>query len=167
MPKMPDSSFVIVSELNLQEMDNAIMQAEKEIGTRYDFKGTSAGVEFDRKEKLLTITAENTGQLESVRSVVLGRMVKRGVDPKVMDPQKIEEATHRTLRQKIKLKSGIDKESAKLIQKGINELKLKVKAAIQGDALRVSGAKKDDLQAVMSHLRANPPEIPIQFNNFR
>ncbi len=164
---MPDSSFDIVSELNVQEMDNAIMQAQKEIGTRYDFKGTSAGVEFNRKDKELTLTADSTTQLEAVRSVVLGRMVKRGVDPKVMDPQKIEEATHRTLRQKVKLKSGIDKENAKSIQKAINELKLKVKASIQGEALRVSGAKKDDLQAVIAHFRANPPELPIQFNNFR
>jgi cyclic-di-GMP-binding protein len=164
---MPDSSFDIVSELNLQEMDNAITQALKEIGTRYDFKGTSAGVEFNRKDKELTLTADSTTQLEAVRSVILGRIVKRGIDPKVMDPQKIEEATHRTLRQKVKLKSGIDKDNAKLIQKAIKELKLKVQAAIQGEALRVSGAKKDDLQAVIAHFRANPPEIPIQFNNFR
>jgi uncharacterized protein YajQ (UPF0234 family) len=164
---MPDPSFDIVSELNVQEMDNAITQAQKEIGTRYDFKGTSAGVEFNRKDKELTLTADSTTQLEAVRSVILGRIVKRGIDPKVMDPQKIEEATHRTLRQKVKLKSGIDKDNAKLIQKAIKELKLKVQAAIQGEALRVSGAKKDDLQAVIAHFRANPPEIPIQFNNFR
>ncbi len=165
--RMPDPSFDIVSELNLQEMDNAITQAQKEIGTRYDFKGTSAGVEFNRKEKELTLTADSTTQLEAVRSVILARIIKRGIDPKAMDPQKIEEATHRTLRQKVKLKSGIDKENAKLIQKAIKELKLKVQAAIQGEALRVSGAKKDDLQAVIAHFRANPPEIPIQFNNFR
>lgn len=164
---MADPSFDIVSELNPTELDNAITQAQKEIGTRYDFKGTSAGVELDKKAKELTLTAENEGQLEAVRSVVLGRLVKRGIDPKVMDPQKIEHATHKTLRQKVKLKSGIDKDAAKAIQKVINELKLKVKAAIQGDALRVSGAKKDDLQAVIAELRANPPEIPIQFNNFR
>lgn len=164
---MPDPSFDIVSELNPTELDNAITQAQKEIGTRYDFKGTSAGVELDKKAKELTLTAENESQLEAVRSVVLGRLVKRGIDPKVMDPQKLEQASHKTLRQKVKLRSGIDKESAKSIQKAINELKLKVKASIQGEALRVSGAKKDDLQAVIAHLRANPPEIPVQFNNFR
>ena len=164
---MADSSFDIVSEINLQEMDNAINQAQKEIGTRYDFKGSSAGVEFDRKGKELTLTADNEPQLEAVRSVVVGKMIKRSVDPKCMDPQKLEQATHKSLRQKVKLKDGIDKETAKTIQKHIKDLKLKVQASIQGEALRVSGSKKDDLQAVMAHLRAHPPGIPIQFNNYR
>jgi cyclic-di-GMP-binding protein len=164
---MADSSFDIVSELNLQEMDNAITQAQKEIGTRYDFKGTAASVEFNRKEKELTLTADAEPQLDAVRTVIIGRMVKRGVDPKCMDPQKIEEATHKTIRQKVKLKDGIDKDTAKIIQKQIKELKLKVQASIQGEALRVSGGKKDDLQAVMAFLRAHPPGIPIQFNNYR
>jgi uncharacterized protein YajQ (UPF0234 family) len=164
---MGDSSFDIVSELNLQEMDNAINQAQKEIGTRYDFKGTAASVEFNRKEKELTLTADEESQLEAVRTVIISKMVKRGVSPKCMDEQKIEQATHKTVRQKIKLKDGIDKETAKTIQKQIKDLKLKVQASIQGEALRVSGAKKDDLQAVMTFLRANPPAIPIQFNNYR
>ena len=164
---MADSSFDIVSELNLQEMDNAITQAQKEIGTRYDFKGSSAGVEFNRKEKELTLTADHEPQLEAVRSVVMARMIKRGIDPKAMDAQKIEQATHKTVRQKVKLKSGIDKETAKTIQKAIKDLKLKVNASIQGEALRVTSAKKDDLQAVIAYLKAHPPEIPIQFNNYR
>ena len=164
---MADSSFDIVSEINLQEMDNAINQAQKEIGTRYDFKGSSAGVDFDRKGKELTLTADNEPQLEAVRSVVVGKMIKRGVDPKCMDPQKIEQATHKSLRQKVKLKDGIDKETAKTIQKHIKDLTLKVQASIQGEALRVSGSKKDDLQAVIAYLRAHPPGIPIQFNNYR
>ena len=162
-----DSSFDIVSELNLQEMDNAITQAQKEIGTRYDFKGSAASVEFDRKAKELTLTADAEPQLEAVRKVVIEKMIKRGVDPKSLDPQKIEQATHKTVRQKVKLRSGIDKDTAKAIQKQIKELKLKVNASIQGEALRVSGAKKDDLQQVIASLRANPPGIPIQFNNFR
>src|SRR3954468_3467050 len=162
-----DASFDIVSELNLQEMDNAINQAQKEIGTRYDFKGTAASVELDRKAKELTLTADNEPQLEAVRKVVVEKMIKRGVEPKAMDPQKIEQATHRTVPQKVKLKSGIDKDTAKTIQKQIKELKLKVNASIQGEALRVSGSKKDDLQAVIAALRAKPPGIPIQFNNFR
>ena len=164
---MADASFDIVSEINLQEVDNAINQAQKEIGTRYDFKGSAAAVEFNRKEKELTLTADHEAQLEAVRSVVMGKFIKRGVDPKCMDAQKVEEATHKSVRQKVKLKDGIDKETAKSIQKAIKELKLKVNASIQGEALRVSGAKKDDLQAVVKHLKANPPEIPIQFNNFR
>src|SRR5437016_984412 len=162
-----ESSFDIVSEINLQEMDNAVNQAMKEITTRYDFKGSAASVEFDRKTKELTFTADQEPQLEAVRKVVVERMIKRGVDPKALDPQKIEQATHKTVRQKVKLKDGIDKETAKKIQKQIKELKLKVNASIQGDALRVSGSKKDDLQAVMTYLRAHPPGIPIQFNNYR
>ena len=166
-PMASDSSFDIVSEINLQEMDNAVNQAQKEIGTRYDFKGTSASIEFNRKEKELTLTADHEPQLEAVRTVLISKMIKRGVDPKCMDKQKLEEATHKTLRQKVKLKDGIDKETAKTIQKAIKDLKLKVNASIQGEALRVSGSKKDDLQAVIAYLRAHPPEIPIQFNNYR
>jgi hypothetical protein len=162
-----DSSFDIVSEINLQELDNAINQATKEITTRYDFKGTAASVTFDRKLKEVTLTADAEQQLEAVRKVVVERMIKRGIDPKSMDPQKIEQATHKTVRQPVKLKSGIDKETAKKIQQVIKDLKLKVHASIQGEALRVSGTKKDDLQAVMAHLRTNPVGIPLQFNNFR
>jgi uncharacterized protein YajQ (UPF0234 family) len=163
-----DNSFDIVSEINLQEMDNAINQAIKEVTTRYDFKGTAASIsELNRKDKELTLTADAEPQLETVRKVLVERMIKRGVDPKCLDGQKVEQATHKTVRQKFKLKSGIDKDTAKLIQKAIKDLKLKVNASIQGDALRVTGSKKDDLQAVMAHLKANPPGIPLQFTNYR
>ncbi|MDP9175271.1 MAG: YajQ family cyclic di-GMP-binding protein [Planctomycetota bacterium] len=162
-----DSSFDIVSEINLQEMDNAVNQAIKEIATRYDFKGSSASLEFDRKGKELTLTADNEPQLDAVRKVLIEKMIKRGVEPKALDPQKFEEATHKTLRQKIPMKSGIDRDTAKEIQRTIKDLKLKVNASIQGEALRVTSSKKDDLQAVMAHLRAHPPKIPLQFNNFR
>jgi uncharacterized protein YajQ (UPF0234 family) len=165
---MADSSFDIVSEVNLQEMDNAVNQAIKEVVTRYDFKGTSASVsELNRKDKEITLTADNEKQLDTVKQVLTSKMIKRGVEPKVLDAQKLEQATHNTVRQKVKLKDGIDKDTAKLIQKTIKDLKLKVNASIQGEALRVSGAKKDDLQAVIAHLKANPPEIPLQFKNFR
>ena len=164
---MADPSFDIVSEINLQEMDNAVNQALKEITTRYDFKGSSASLSFDRKAKELTLTGDNESQLGAVRKVIVEKMIKRGVDAKSLDDQKLEHATHNTVRQKVKLKEGIDKDTAKAIQKTIKDLKLKVNASIQGEALRVTGPKKDDLQAVIAHLRANPPEIPIQFNNFR
>jgi hypothetical protein len=163
-----DASFDIVSEINLQEMDNAVGQAMKEVVTRYDFKGTAASIsELNKKDKELTLTADAESQLEVVRKVLVEKMVKRGVDPKALDPQKVEHATHNTVRQKMKLKSGIDKDTAKAIQKSIKDLKLKVQASIQGDALRVSGAKRDDLQAVIAHLKAHPPEIPVQFTNYR
>ena len=165
---MPDHSFDIVSEINLQEMDNAVGQAVKEVTTRYDFKGTAASIgELNRKDKEITLTADDEKQVEVVRKVLVEKMVKRGVDPKALDPQKLEQATHNTVRQKFKLKSGIDKDTAKSIQKGIKELRLKVNASIQGEALRVSSAKKDDLQSVIAHLKANPPGIPVQFNNYR
>jgi uncharacterized protein YajQ (UPF0234 family) len=155
-----DSSFDIVSEIDLQEMDNAVNQAVKEITTRYDFKGTAASLTFDRKLKELTLTGDAEQQIEAVKKVLIEKMIKRGVDPKSLDPQKLEEATHKTVRQKVKMKSGIDKDTAK-------DLKLKVNASIQGEALRVSSSKKDELQAVIAHLKANPPGIPLQFNNYR
>lgn len=164
---MADSSFDIVSELNLQEMDNAVNQAVKEVTTRYDFKGSSASLSFDRKAKELTLTGDNESQLHAVRKVLIEKMIKRGVDPKSLEDQKLEQATHNTVRQKVKLKEGIDKDTAKAIQKQIKDLKLKVNASIQGEALRVSGAKRDDLQAVIAALRADPPKVPIQFNNYR
>jgi len=163
-----DHSFDIVSEINLQEMDNAVNQAIKEVVTRYDFKGTSASIsELNRKEKELTLTADAEQQLDTVKRVLVEKMIKRGVDTKCLDYQTLEHATHNTVRQKVKLKSGIDKEKSKEIQKTIKELKLKVNATIQGESLRVTGSKRDDLQAVIAHLRTNPPEIPLQFNNFR
>ena len=169
LPPMPsDNSFDIVSEIDLQEMDNAVTQAIKEVTTRYDFKGSAASIsELNRKDKELTLTADAEPQLDAVKKVLVEKMIKRGVDPKALDYQKLEQATHKTVRQKVKLKSGIDKDTAKTIQKAIKDLKLKVNASIQGEALRVSSSKKDELQAVISHLKAHPPEIPIQFNNFR
>ena len=144
------------------------MQAKKEMATRFDFRGTSAGIgDLDKKEKILAITADNEPQLEAVLQVLVSKMTKRGVDPRCLDRQKIEAATHSTLRQKIKLKSGIDRDSAKALQKRIKDLGLKVNPSIQGDTLRVSAPKKDDLQAVMADLRAKPPEIPVQFTNYR
>jgi uncharacterized protein YajQ (UPF0234 family) len=165
---MADHSFDIVSEVDLNELHNAIMQAQKEIVTRFDFRGTSAAIgDLDRKEKLITITADNEPHLEAVVAVLVSKMIKRGVDAKSLDRQKVEPATHNTLRQKIKLKQGIDRETAKAIQKQIQEMGVKVRAQIQGEALRVVGAKLDDLQTVQAGLRAKPPKVPIQFNNYK
>ena len=163
-----DASFDIVSEINMQEMDNAVAQAIKEVTTRYDFKGTAASIsEVNHKDKEITLTADVDSQLDAVKRVLVEKMIKRGVDAKCLDYQKLEQATHKTVRQKAKLKSGIDRDTAKSIQKAIKDLKLKVTASIQGEALRVSGAKRDDLQAVQKYLKEHPPEIPIQFNNYR
>lgn len=163
-----DHSFDIVSEVNLQEMDNAVVQAQKEVGTRYDFRGTSAAIgDFDKKNKEITLTADNEPHLEALIQVLVAKMIKRGVDPKSLDRQKLEAATHKTYRQKIKLKSGIDKETAKTLQKQIKELGLKVNCQIQGETLRVVGSKLDDLQAVQAAVRAKPPEVPVQFTNYK
>ncbi len=163
-----DHSFDIVSEVDLNEMHNAIMQAQKEIAQRFDFRGTSAGIEeLDKKEKMVTINADNEPHLDAVLQVLMSKMIKRGIDAKALDRQKIEAATHKTMRQKIKLKTGIDRETAKAIQKQIQDLGLKVRPQIQGETLRVVAAKLDDLQAVIAALRAKPPAVAIQFNNYK
>ena len=115
---------------------------------------------MNRKDKELTLTADAEPQLDAVKKVLVEKMIKRGVDPKCLDPQKLEQATHKTVRQKVKLKSGIDKDTAKTIQKAIKDLKLKVNASIQGEALRVSGSKKDDLQAVIAAPQGEPAGDP-------
>ena len=163
-------SFDIVSELDLQEVANAVDQAQREVGTRYDFKDTAASIEFDRKAKepSLTLMADNDSQLEAVRRVLIEKFIKRSVEPSAMDPQKSEPATHNSVRQLVKLKNGLDKDTAKVINKKIKDLKLKVNSSIQGETVRVTGNKKDELQEVIAALKANPPEdTPLQFNNFR
>jgi uncharacterized protein YajQ (UPF0234 family) len=163
-----DHSFDIVSEIDMNEMHNAVMQAQREISQRFDFRGTAAKIEdLDQKEKLVTILADNEPHLEAIIQVLQSKMIKRGIDARALDRQKIEAATHKTIRQKVKLKSGIDRDNAKAIQKQIQELGLKVRAQIQGEALRVVGPKIDDLQAVQAALRAKPPAVPVQFNNFK
>ncbi|MEM8872813.1 MAG: YajQ family cyclic di-GMP-binding protein [Planctomycetota bacterium] len=166
-----DNSFDIVSEIDMQEVDNAINQAQREVGTRYDFKGSSAGVEFNRKDETLTFTADQDQQLKAVRQVVTEKLIKRGIEPSALDLQNPEDASGGTLRQVAKLRSGIDKDTAKQITKRIKELqkdqKLKVNAQIEGDTVRVKGPKRDDLQAVMKDLKENGPEIPLQFTNYR
>ncbi len=163
-----DHSFDIVSEVDLNELHNAIVQAQKEIVQRFDFRGTAAAIEpLNTKDKLITLLADNDIQLEAVIQVLITKMVKRGVDAKSLDRQKIEAATHKTVRQKIKLKNGIDRETAKALQKQIAALGVKVRVQIQGEALRVVGAKLDDLQTVQTALRANPPEVAIQFDNYK
>lgn len=164
-----DHSFDIVSEVDLNLMHDAIMQAQRELGQRFDFRGSSVTIsEVDKKEKLVTLTADNEPQLEAVVQVLVSKMIKRGIDARVLDrTAKIEAATHNTLRQKIKLKSGIDRDNAKAIQKQVQDLGLKVRAQIQGEAVRVVGAKLDELQAVQAALKAKPPAVPIQFNNYK
>ena len=161
-------SFDVVSEVDWQEVSNAVDQAQREIGTRYDFKGTSCGIEYEKREEPMILTGDHEAHLEAVRRVLIEKFIKRGVEPKTMDPQDPEKASGGTLRQTIKWRQGIDRDTSKKITKQIKALKLKVNASVQGETVRVSGNKKDELQAVIADLKANGPEdVPLQFNNFR
>jgi cyclic-di-GMP-binding protein len=164
-------SFDTVIEPDLVELRNAVEQANKEIGTRFDFKGSSALVELaDRsaKDRELTLFGDSDFQLQQVRDVLLTRVAKRGVDVRFLDfdgkPQKLGGDK---LKLAVPVKSGIDAETAKKVTTALKASKLKVQGAIQGDAVRVSGAKRDDLQAAMALLRKELAEMPLSFNNFR
>ncbi|GKQ57707.1 YajQ family cyclic di-GMP-binding protein [Sphaerotilus natans] len=159
-------SFDTVLEPDLVEVRNAIDQSNKEIGTRFDFKGSDAKVEL--KDKEITLFADNDLQLKNVTDIVLGKMAKRGVDIRFLDltatPEKM---SHDKLKQKVTVKAGIESDLAKKIQKAIKDSKMKVQASIQGDTVRVTGAKRDDLQAAMALLKKTVTEAPLSFNNFR
>lgn len=164
-------SFDVVLEPDLVELRNAVEQANKEIGTRFDFKGSSAAVELTQqgaKQRELALLADSDFQLAQVRDLMLGRLAKRGVDVRYLDlgeaPQKLGGDR---LRQPVPVKSGIDAETARRVQQALKTAKLKVQAAVQGDSVRVSGAKRDDLQAAIALLRREMHELPIGFNNFR
>ena len=158
-------SFDVVSQLDHQEVDNALNQARKEITQRYDFKGTESAIE--KNEEGIVIRSNSEGRLDAARDVLEGKMVKRHVSLKSLDAQKPEQAGGSTWRQLIKLKEGISKENAKTIVKMIKDDKLKVQASIQGDAVRVSGKKRDDLQATIAMLKESRVDLPLQFVNFR
>ena len=158
-------SFDVVSEANQVEVKNAVEQSNKEISTRFDFKGSDARV--DQKERELTAFADSDFQLTQVRDVLTAKMSKRNVDVRFLDLGKIEKIGGDKVKQVIKIKNGIESEAAKKIQRLIKDSKIKVQASIQGDALRVTGAKRDDLQAVMAMLRKDVTDLPLEFNNFR
>jgi hypothetical protein len=164
-------SFDTVLEPDLVEVRNAVDQALKEIGTRFDFKGSSAKVEFvDRsaKERELQLFADSDFQLEQVRDVLLGRLARRGVDIRYLDlTGKPVKLGGDRLRLDVPLRCGVPAETAKKIQQALKASRLKVQSAIQGDAVRVSGAKRDELQAAMAVLRKELPELPLSFNNLR
>ncbi len=159
-------SFDTVLEPNLVEVKNAVEQSNKEIGTRFDFKGSDARIEH--KDKELTLFADSDFQLGQVTDVLMAKMSKRNVDSRFLDTSaKPEKMSHDKLKQKIIVKAGIEGDLGKKIQKTIKESKIKVQASIQGDTVRVTGAKRDDLQAVMALLKKDITEAPLSFNNFR
>jgi cyclic-di-GMP-binding protein len=164
-------SFDTVLEPNLVEVRNAVDQANKEIGTRFDFKGSSAKVDLTEKsakERELTLYADSDFQIAQVRDVLLAKMSKRNVDVRFLDlGAKIERIGGDKAKQLVALKTGVDSETGKKIQTLLKQSKLKVQAAIQGDAVRVSGAKRDDLQAAIALLRKEIADLPLSFTNFR
>lgn len=163
-------SFDTVLEPDLVELRNAVEQANKEIGTRFDFKGSEARVDLaDKgKERTLTLFADSDFQLGQVRDILLAKLAKRGVDVRFLDlSAKPEKVGGDKLRQTLPVKTGIDGEAARRIQTVIKQSKLKVQAAIQGDTVRVSGAKRDELQMAIALLRREVTDLPLSFNNFR
>ena len=158
-------SFDVVCEADMVEVKNAVEQSMKEIITRFDFKGSSAKVE--QKEHELTAYADAEFQLEQVRDVLINKLGKRKVDVRFLEDGKIEKIGGDKVKQVIKVKNGIETDDAKKIVRTIKDSKLKVQASIQGDAVRVTGAKRDDLQAAMAMLRKDVADLPLEFNNFR
>ena len=158
-------SFDVVSEANLVEVRNAVDQANKEVGTRFDFKGSDARIE--QKERELTLFADSDFQLDQVRDIVNTKMTKRGVDVRFLDVGKTEKIGGDKVKQVVKVKNGIESDAAKKIVKAIKEAKMKVQASIQGDAVRITGAKRDDLQAAIALLKKSVTDMPLDFNNFR
>jgi cyclic-di-GMP-binding protein len=159
-------AFDVVSEINHSEMHNAVVQAQHELAVRFDFKGTRASIEFNKKDNTLTILADHKGQLETVVQVLKEKMARRSVPVGALRRGKIEDATHDTVREVLNLHTGIDMDDARKLVKDIKQLKLKVQAQIMDDKLRVTGKKLDELQAVIAHLKAHGPEFPLQFVNF-
>lgn len=161
-------SFDAVIDPNLVELRNAIEQANREIGTRFDFKGSSARIEAGAKDKDLTLFADSDFQIAQVTEILLAKLAKRGVDLRYLDRSaKIEKIGGDKVKQLLVVRSGIESDVAKKMQTLVKQGKLKVQAAIQGDSVRVSGTKRDDLQATMAMLRKELPDVPLSFNNFR
>lgn len=158
-------SFDVVSEVNKVELANAVDQSNKEITTRFDFKGSSAKIE--QKDLELTLFADSDFQLDQVRDVLTGKLSKRGVDTRSLGEGKHEKISGNKVKEVIEVKNGIDQENGKKITKMIKESKIKVQGSIQGDLVRVSGTKRDDLQETMALLKKDFTELPLQFINFR
>lgn len=160
-------TFDIVSEVNFQEVDNAVNQAKKEIETRYDFKGSKSEIKYE-KETSLTLIADDRMKLRSIVDVISQKMSKRGISPKSLDFQTVESASGDMLRQNVLFKNGIKSEDAKKITKTIKEFGLKkIQAQIQGEQIRITGPKRDDLQAVISLVKEHITDLDLQFINFR
>ena len=158
-------SFDVVSKLEWSEVNNALNQAERELSQRFDFKGSKSEIQLSNDE--LTLISDDEVKLRSLRDIVEGRLVKRGVSLKALDYGKIDPAALGTVRQKAKIVQGIETEKAKAIVKTIKDAKVKVQASIQSDQVRVTGRSKDDLQRAMALVKERDFGIPLQFTNYR
>lgn len=162
-------SFDVSSDVDWQEIDNAIHQADKEVGNRFDFKGVKVEIKMDKKAQTVTIWCSSEPKLDSVKDVFENKLVKRGVSLLAFDFQKEVDATQGSIRQLAKVQAGISKEKGKEIIALLKSAKLKVQAQIQDETVRVTGKKRDDLQTAIAHLKENQDKlkVPMQFGNFR
>ena len=158
-------SFDTVCEPDMVEVKNAVENSAKEIGTRFDFKGTSAAIEL--KDKEITLLGDAEFQLQQVEDILRNKMTKRSVDVRFLDKGAVQKIGGDKVKQVVKVRNGIDSELAKKIQRLVKDSKIKVQAAIQDEKVRVTGAKRDDLQAVMALIRKEIADMPLSFNNFR
>ena len=158
-------SFDTVCEADLVEVKNAVDNTAKEIGTRFDFKGTSAAIEL--KDKDITLIGDSDFQLQQIDDILRNKLAKRNVDVRFLDKGDVQKMGGDKVKQVVKVRNGIASEDAKKIQRIIKDSKLKVQAAIQGESVRVTGAKRDDLQAAMALIRKDLPDLPLSFDNFR
>ncbi|MDA0787972.1 MAG: YajQ family cyclic di-GMP-binding protein [Proteobacteria bacterium] len=157
-------TFDVVSEVQSNEVTNAVDQANRELKTRFDFRGIEAG--FEWRDGQIHLSAEAEFQLEQMMDILRGKLVKRGIDPNVMDIQDVEHSG-KTYHQNVVIREGIDGDLARQIVKLVKDQKMKVQVAIQGDQVRVTGKKRDDLQQVITLLKGADLKVPLQFNNFR
>jgi uncharacterized protein YajQ (UPF0234 family) len=162
-----DFSFDVVSDYDIAEMTNAVDQSQRELGTRYDFKGTAASIEFGDSKESLLLTGDTRNQLDALVDMVQSKMVKRGISLKVLDLSSEPVQGGKELRWTLSFKKGLDQDKAKQITKLIRDQYPKVKTQIQGPEVRVSAASKDDLQGVMTALRASELDFPVDFQNYR
>jgi uncharacterized protein YajQ (UPF0234 family) len=160
-------SFDIVSEVNQVEVNNALDQTNKEITNRFDFKGSDARVELNEKDKVLTVYADDDFKLTQVLDVLTGKLAKRGVDVRCLKTGDTDKVSGNKVKQTVAVREGVEQELAKKIVKLVKDSKLKVQASIQGDAVRITGAKKDLLQEAIALVRKSITDFPLQFKNFR
>ena len=162
-----DSSFDVVSKVDIQEVKNAVDQALREIDTRFDFKGSESTIELDEKKNTIAMASDNETRMKALIDVLETKFHKRGLDIKALELGKIEDASKGTVRQSATIRQGLDTDTCRKIVKIIKDKGLKVQSAIQGDTVRVSGKVRDDLQAVMAALKASDIDVPLQFINYR